>query len=264
MIKAVERSLTIISVTLSDGSADLHAYRPATTYEGRTSGQILQALASDVGLSTGRIEADLDLAAYAAEQGRTAGEHTALLALLSGCLAFVNSDNELSVPKISISADEALRYGRDIMAYRVQERKKDRPDLMAIGNGPAGSGSAPDALRQTVGTLPSNAQSPGAAMRWQPYAFLRTPSAVSAADNALNTDAGRRLSRAEATCLVSPQLRLGSVVKISDMPDGLNPGPWILTGICHEVRTSGQSRTIFRGDSAGSGSELTSLIGGFL
>ncbi len=263
-IKAISRSLTAISVTLGDGSADLHAYRPATTYEGQTSGQILQALAGDAGLSTGRIDASLDLAAYIAEQNRTAGEHAALLARLSGCLAYVNCDNELAAPKISDSADGALRYGRDILVYQVQERKKDRPDLVAIGNGPAGSGSAPDVLRQTVATLPSNAQSPGATTRWQPHAFLRTPAAASDAGDALKGEEGRRLSRAEGHCLLSPQLRLGSVLEISDSPDGLSSGPWIVTGILHEVQPSGRSRTTFRGESAGGSGGLGGLAGGLL
>jgi len=262
-IKAVERTLTAVAVTVSDGSADLHACRPAATYEGQNSGQILQALAGDAGLSTGRIDANLDLAAYVAEQSRTAGEHAALLARLSGCLAFVSSGNELSAPKISDSADCALRYGRDILVYQVQERKKDGPDLGAIGNGPAGSGSAPDALRQTVASLPSNAQPPGAKMRWLPHAFLRTPSAASDAGDALNDEAGRGLSRAEGHCLLNPELRLGSILEISDAPDGLSPGPWIVTGIVHEVRPSGRSRTIFRGKSAGGGG-LGGLAGGLL
>ena len=263
-ISASQNDTHGLRVTVSDAGAGLGALRPAATYEKQSAKDVIRALAGDAGVSIGSLDIDLPLAVYVAHQGRTAAEHIASLAVLGGALAVVNADNELDVfPRPGTSPDSALRYGREISQYQVTHAPGLSARRVALGSGPAGSATAPDALRQTLGRLPDSPPDPGVGAVWQPAAILRAPSAAKNASQALESQLSVRAKRLRAVCFLIPALRPGQVIEVQDVPDGLDGGPWLVTAVRHQLRPGSGGRTVFSGVSAGQG-EAGSLLGSAL
>ena len=146
----------------ADGGADLAAVRPAATYRQQAAREVIQALASDAGVDTADIDLDLPMAAYVADQSSTAGEHIAGLSRLAGAKASMNGDGALMVGgPPSGPADLALLYGREIIEYRMRQSEPPRASRVAIGNGPAGSADAPDALQPSKDVGAERCAGPG-------------------------------------------------------------------------------------------------------
>ena len=100
-------------------------------------------MASDAGVDLGDVDVDLDLAAYAAHQGRTAAEHVAYLATLAGALATINANGELDVgPMPGPQAEVALHFwtGADRVraaSHAAGDRPlRDRQRRVRVGFGP--------------------------------------------------------------------------------------------------------------------------------
>jgi hypothetical protein len=260
-VRAVRRDLDAIAVTIADAAADLAAYRPSSTFERQGAARIVRTLAADIGIVPGDVDLDLDLAAYVAHPGRTAAEHVADLARLAGALALTDGAGRLAVrPRPSGPATAALRYGREITGYEVRREPVVNGQRFAIGSGPAGSTSAPDALRHTVGVLPAGAEEGGPGVRRYPAPALRTPAAAAAASTALQTAAAARSERLIARCFLLPALRPGDVIEVQDLPGGLAGGPWLLTRVHHRVE-AGAGTTTLEAETAGAGSLLGQLLG---
>ena len=260
-VRSVGRDVQGIDVELCDVGSVLAAYRPACTFENQSAQQIIRKLVGDVALSPGDLDLDLDLPAYVAHPGRTAAEHIAELARLAGALAQAGADGKLQVRGLPEGpADAALRFGREITHYEVRDNALEQGQTFAIGAGPAGSASAPDALRPTPGFLPASAAAGGRNVLRLPTPVLRTPKAASSASEALSRHTAARATRLHARCFLLPALRPGQVIEVQDLPDGLSGGPWLVTRVDHDV-SDGAGRTRFEAQSAAAPSLLGSLAG---
>jgi hypothetical protein len=264
-IRSIRRSVTAIDVTCADGGTGLAALRPATTYRNKSAGDVIEAMASDAGVDLGDVDVDLDLAAYAAHQGRTAAEHVGYLATLAGALATINGDGELDVgPLPGTQADVALRFGRELIEF---ERQATPPATAryGIGSGASGSASAPDALKPAPSRLPDDAASPGKDAVWIPASALRTPKAATTATQALNDQAAAAATRMRARCFLLVHLRPGMVVEIQDLPDDLSGTTWLLTRVTHRIDPDRGGESILEGVEAGaSGGDLLGAVLGAL
>ena len=251
-VRGRRRGVMAMDVAVADGGADLSAMRPATTYEKQSGADVIRALAAEAGLEIDTVDIDLPLAAYVAHQGRTAAEHIAYLARLSGAWATFNAAGALAVRAWPEDQPElALRYGREIIDYEVRDRPAPPAERVSVGNGPAGSPDAPDALRFSMEGLPGSAPAPGAGAVWQPVPLLRTPKAATTASQAANAEVGSGATRIYARCFLLPALRPGMVVKIQDLPDGLSSGPWAVTRVTHRLKPNLGGVTSFEGWAAG-------------
>jgi hypothetical protein len=265
-ITAVERALRWIRVTAGDAGAALAALRPAKTFAKQNASQVVRALAGDADVSMGRIDLDVDLPAFVAHPQRTAAEHVAELARLGGAVAFADADGELQVVARPEGPAAALLHGREILEYRTCAVRPASPQRFVIGFGPAGSGSAPDALRHSVGPLPASAPSGGAGVLRQPAPALRTPSAATAASNARQGEAGARTLRLWARCFLLPARRPGEVIEVQELPDGMPSGSWLVTRVTHRLDPGAGGETVLEAEQAGAGAlgALASLVGGLL
>jgi prophage tail gpP-like protein len=264
-IRSIRRTIHEIEVTCADGGADLGALRPATTYRNKSAGDVIEALASDAHVNLGDVDADLDLAAYVAHQGRTAGEHVAYLAGLAGSLATVNGDGELDVrPAPGSQAEVALLYGRELIEFERQAVPR-ATGRFAIGSGASGSASAPDALKPAPTRLPDDAASPGKSAVWIASPVLRTPKGATAATQALNDRNAGLANRMRARCFVLVHLRPGMVVEIQELPGSLAGTTWLLTRVTHRLDADGGGETVIEGVEAGaSGGDLLGALLGAL
>ena len=204
----LRRGIVDTQVVASDGGFDLSAMRPAATYQQQSGKDVVRAMASDAGADVGTIDFDFPLAAYVSSQRRTAAEHVAYLADLAGASASFGGDGKLSVAAPSTGTpDLALLYGREILEVHVRERAAPKVKRFRIGGGPAGSSSAPDALRYSLSALPGGADDPGPNAVWDPAAILRIPDAASGASTAADALAASQSQILTCRCFLQPKLR---------------------------------------------------------
>ena len=262
-VRGVRRGLDGIEVWAADAGADLAAVRPAATYVGQAGEDVVSALAGEAGVSLGAVDLDLPLASYVAHQQRTSAEHVAILADLGGTVASVDGDGSVTLRKRpSGPADAALLFGRELIDYQVHDGPA-QPARVLIGNGPAGTVEAPDALRPTVDRLPEDAPSPGAGAVWRPAPILRTPSVIASASRAADGATGAASKRLTARCFLLPKLRPGMAIEIQSLPDGFDGGPWLLTRVVHRVGADGAGTTRLEAES-GAGGAGGGLLGAAL
>lgn len=255
-VMTVERSLDRAVVVAGDAAAELAKVRPGKTFERQGAAQIVRALAEMAGVETGAVDLDLDLAYYAADQGRTALEHVATLAWWAGAVATVDKDGKLQVKAWPAgSATVALRYGREIAELRVT-RPRPAAQRTWVGSGPGPTVDAPGALLHTIATLPGGAAAPGPSSVRVPAPALRSPAAATGPSRAYADRNGA--ARVRATCWLVPHLRCGDVIELADTPDPSGKGPWILTAVEHHLGPGARGTTVL------SGTALQSPGGGLL
>ncbi|HEU4432609.1 MAG TPA: hypothetical protein VFR51_04385 [Pyrinomonadaceae bacterium] len=261
-VRTVRRDFRRIHVTLADAATDLAAYRPCQTFEKQNAKQVIRTLASDAGVNIGDIDVDLDLPAYVAQPGRTAAEQVAELARLSGAIALIDAEGKLNViARPSGQPSIALLYGREMIDYSSSDNETINAQRFAIGFGPAGSASAPDALRPSLDFVPSSAAAGGAGIVRYPLPLLRTPTAADDVSTALQTSNAARAKRLRSRCFLLPALRPGDVIEVQSLPDGLGAGPWLLTRVQHELRPGSGGFTTIEAESADTSSLLSGLLG---
>jgi hypothetical protein len=261
-IASIARGFERHEVVGTDGGAALARVRPAATYEKQAAKDVIRAMASDAGVQLNTVDLDVPLAAYVAHQRRTSAEHVAYLASLAGAIARFEGDGGLTVSTPPGTADHALLYGRELVECRVRQAAAPTVTRFAVGSGPAGSASAPDALRYTTTRLPGSADAPGPAVVWQPHHVLRVPSAAVAASNAANQRDAARTSIISARGFLMPRLRPGMVIEIQELPNGMSAGPWMLTRVEHRLTPAVGGSTAFEAVSAGAGAlDLLGALG---
>jgi len=253
-VRAVRDTLQGIRVVAADGSADLAALRPAATYERQDAKAVIRALASDASADVGRLDVDLDMAAYVADQARTAAQHVAALAELAGALATFDADGALTVASPPATADVALRHGRELVAVEVDDRPGPQATPVPVGFGPAGTPSAPGALRHTADALPAGAPAAGPSAVRLPSAVLRTPGVATAAGLAAAGRQSALARRLRGRAFLLPALRPGAVLEVQDLPDRLaEGGPWLVTSVVHRLQPRSGGTTTFEACAAGGG-----------
>ncbi|MBL0174643.1 MAG: hypothetical protein IPP94_05145 [Ignavibacteria bacterium] len=260
-IALLRRGLLSIDVTGADAGSLLGAVRSATTFERQEASQIINALVSDAGASAGRITINLPLACYVAHQTRTSAEHVSSIASMGGCMAVVDADGTVAVRAFPARPDIALRYGREIISYRSIALPAPRSAEYLIGNGPAGSIQAPNALHPSFERLPGSAPAPGPDSRWRPAPVLRTAATASDASSAASARGAAASSRIHATCFLLPAMRPGMVADVQDLPDGPSGGPWLIVRVRHHLHPSTGATTTFEGVAADGGSFPGGLLG---
>jgi hypothetical protein len=260
-VQAVRHDWAGTTVTVADAGARLAAVRPGSTADRQDAGGVVASLASAAGIDVGDSELDLGLAAFVADQHRTAAEHVALLATLGGCLARVDADGRLSVvTRPAGPPDVSLRWGREIAVYDVRRLAEPAASRIRVGSGSAGSPDADGALRPSTSPLRGDAGGPAADTILEPTPLLRSPGAVATASAADSEQRSAESLRLHATCFLSPALRPGVVVAVAGVPDGLDAGPWLLQTVTHHVSPHGGGRTHVTGDSVGAGGGGSGLL----
>lgn len=261
---SVRRTVASTVVTAVDAGAALARLRPAATYEAQSVADIVAGLAALAGVTAQAVLAPTRLAVYVASQQRTGAEHVAELARLAGALAAVDAEGRVTVgPRPPGPPDAALRHGREIVAYRVEE-SAPLPAVVVVGNGTAGFVPSPDALVASPSALTAGGGDPGGDSVWQPMLALRTAAAVEGATREANAARAAPAVRLRADCWLLPALRPGQVIEVQDLPEGLAGGPWLLTSVVHALDGRAGGVTRLRAVAGGSSTSLAGLAAGAL
>lgn len=252
-VASIRRGLDVILVTGAGALGQLARYRPAETFENVSAGTVIRNLADAAGVATGDIADGVMLRYYAADPSRTAAEHAWRVAAWSGAMLATNPEGELAATIIDATqAEVALRYGRELTGFRVEENAK--PDAVTVaGESGASDASSPDALRATADFFAgSRPDGPGLGAIWSWEPALRTAEATSSAAAAQQRQlsAAQRSGRLDA--FLVPGLRPGVVIEVQDLPNGLASGPYWLETVRHRIGPAGattSARVMQGGDS---------------
>jgi prophage tail gpP-like protein len=236
-----------IRVRLVDAGANLAARRPSTTFRAMTTTEVIERLARPEATDL-RHDGGAPYPVYVVDQRRTAAEHVAELAGLGGAIASVAPDGRVTVTARPTGPPTvALRYGRDLTSYRVDQPRPAPATPIAVGHGGGTEGLVP-----TTDPLTGGAADPSGTTHWLPHARLRSPDAVASATTELQAAAAARTRRLTAEGWLLAHLRPGQLVAVQDLPDGLPDGPWLLRRVHHRLDVSG-GRTVLRAEVGGAG-----------
>ena len=234
-VRAVAAGLRATRIVAADGSSALAALRPSATYERQSALAVVRALASDAGADVGRVDLDLDLAAYVAGQSRTAAEHVAALADLAGAIATVDADGALKVATPASAADLALRHGRELVSCEIEAWPGPGAAPVPVGFGPGGTPQEPGALRHTLDPLPSGAPDAGPDAVRVAAAVLHAPGVAKSA----GTAASRRHESAGSACAPRPSCFRRSArerwSRSRICPTACRGASRLLTGVSHRL-----------------------------
>ncbi len=252
-IGSIRRGLDEIVVSGVGALGQLARYRPAETFENVSAGTVIRNLAGAAGVETGDIADGVMLRYYAADPSRTAAEHAWRVAAWSGAMLATDPEGALAATIVDATqAEVALRYGRELTGFRIEQSPK--PDAVTVaGESGASDASSPDSLRPIADFFAgSRPDGPGLGASWSWEPALRTAAGTSSAGAARQ----RRLSAAQRSgrldAFLVPRLRPGIVIDVQDLPNGLAGGPYWLETVRHRIGPGGattSARVMQGGDS---------------
>jgi hypothetical protein len=243
-VSSLRRGLDRTVLTAASALGRLARFRPAASFENATAGTVIRNLADEAGIETGAIAEGVTLRFYVADPSRNAAEHALRLAGWSGAMLMATAEGKLTAAVVDASsADIALRYGREIVAFEIEESAKP-PAVTVAGESGAGDCASPDAIRLTNDFFGgSRPEGPGLGHLWDWEPALRTPKDAASAGAARRRSlfAAQRNGTLEAW--LQPKLRPGVIVEIQDLPAGHSRGPYRIEAVRHRIGPDGASTT---------------------
>jgi hypothetical protein len=265
-VDSIRRGFDDITVTALDAGGALARFRPATTFEQVTAGTVVRNLCGEVGVDLGEIADGVALAFYVADPARTALEHVARVCAWSGALARVTVDGKLETLVINATQpDVAFKFGRELLGLCQGDTSAGVEAFVVAGESGAGAPSAPESLRPTTDFFAGNRpDGPGAKSRWRFEPALRTAQAAGTAGAAWQRLYTSSRKRGAMEAFLQPDLRVGTVFEIQELPEGLAQGPFWAASVCHRIAPEGcvtRVRFVQGGDSFDPLALLGSLAG---
>jgi hypothetical protein len=253
-IEAVQRGFTQTRIRALNAGGALARFRPASTYEQVTAGEVVRNLCSDAGVDAGEIATGVALAFYAADPSRNAFAHIARVAAWSGAIARVTADDAVEMRVVKAAAAEAaLRYGRDLLSFDLESKSAAIETFVVTGEAGAGSASAPEAHRPTTDFFNGNRpDGPDATSSWTSAPALRTARSAATARAADKRAYGAARVRGNFTSILQPALVPGLAVDIRELPTSLPRSVLWLRRVRHSIGAQGATTRadFFRGGSS--------------
>ena len=130
----------VVRVLAANGGAALARLRVNRAYEQQKAGDVVSDLAGEAGASTGDVRPGADLPYFVVDDRRGGWTQIAELAALSGCLAFVTPDGDVTMaPPAAGPPSRTFARGTDILELSAGERSPAVGAVTVIGEGAAGS-----------------------------------------------------------------------------------------------------------------------------
>lgn len=265
-----ERASGTRLVTATNSSRELAQARLNRSFEQQDAGQVIQALASELGLSADLPGNMLTLPRFVIDDRVSLYAHVARLAALSGFLVCIAADGGVKVkdPRAGGEPTARIFYGVDVLDFTLGERTPHTAAVQITGEGAAGDQGS-DAwywLRKDPAANQSTAGS-GKPLRTVSVGSLRSADAVGTLADAKLQRAGEAATRGSLLIAGAPQIEPGDNVELSGMPQSSRNGSYRVEEIVHEFDVRGGFRSRLRVVNAGAGGSaggLGDLIGGLL
>ncbi|MEO6407476.1 MAG: hypothetical protein ABIO45_01815 [Burkholderiaceae bacterium] len=236
----------MLDVLLAGPAAKLARIRRHASYESQGFADLLQAWASDAGITTSRIDAGPDYAFFAIDDRLSLWDWIARVARHAGVVAWADAAGALNARKAAGQAVAKFRYGETVLALHAQSRDPVVAGARIVGEGSAGRQGS-DAWSWL--NKDPHGVSAGTGPLEQEGGLSAFASVVSAALGAAG-GAARVADIVEVRVPGSPALDVASVFALENCPRGEGDGSWQVI----ELRHRWTSRTGF----------VTELIGGVL
>ena len=232
-----ERASGTRLVTASNGSRDLAKARLNRSFEQQDTGQIIQALASELGLSSDLPGDVPTLPRFVVDDRASLYAHIANLAALSGYLVCIDADGGVAVKDPAVGGEPAARiaYGVDVLDFQLGERTRQIASVQVTGEGAAGDQGS-DAwywLRKDPASNQSTAGN-GAPLRSASSGALRSADAAATLAGAKLRRASEAATRGWLLIAGAPQIGPGDNVELSGMPQSSLNGSYRVDEIVHE------------------------------
>jgi phage protein D len=265
-----ERASSARLVTASNGSRELAQARLNRSFEQQDTGQIIQALASELGLSSDVPGNVPTLPRLVVDDRGSLYAHIAHLAALSGYLVCIGADGTVAVKDPAAGGEPAARlaYGVDLLDFQLGERAAQIAAVQAIGEGAAGDQGS-DAwywLRKDPASNQSTAGS-GTPLRTVSIGALRGADAVATLAGAKLQRAAEAATRGWLVTAGAPQIAPGDTVELSGMPQSSSNGSYRVDEIVHEFDAHRGFRSrlgVVKAGAGGGAGGLAGLAGGLL
>ena len=246
-VTSVERLSAHVVVEGLAGTAALSKARVGRSYVRQTVAGIVSDLVDSAGAESGEIAAPLALAAYHVDERRSVWQHVRALARLAACEVTSDDGGALNFrpPKPAASADRALRYGADLVAWSVGPRDGETLSFTVVAFGAASEQGADKwhlLLKEPDGGSP-----PGPTLV---PAALRDRDGAQTFEGGLRRAATRRRTEGWLLLLGDAVIRAGDVVELVDVPSAA-PGPLRVTAASHHFDARAGFRTALRVEGAG-------------
>jgi phage protein D len=259
-VQAVEPDLARLRVRALTDDAKLSQLRINQVYENQDAGQIVSDLASQAGLSTGRVQSGLDFPFYVVDDARTAYRHCRDLAERAGFNMYVSSDGDLTFAAFDkVTADHSFSYAKDVLSLQVSTSPPAYQAVEVWGESPA-SAEGLEAASWLVRDFSGSAGSAGsgASLRLTDVA-IRTRDAAGSSARGRLADLTRRATFGLAVVLGSPQVVLGDAVTFDGVPDDRLAGVFQVKRVSHTFSKPSGFTTRLELWAGGGGSLLAGL-----
>ena len=259
-----DRARGVRVVTATNGARELAQARLNRSFEQQDAGQIIQALAAELGLSCDLAGDAPTLPRFVVDDRVSLYGHIARLAALSGHLVCIGAAGTVKVkdPAAGAQPTAQVAFGNDLLDFTLGGRAPHTAAVQVTGEGAAGDHGS-DAwywLRKDPASNQSTAGS-GTPLRVFSAGTLRSADAVTAFATARLQRAAENATRGWLIIAGAPQVEPGDNVELSGMPQSSLNGTYRVDEIVHEFDARQGFRSRLRVIKADAGS-IGGLLGG--
>jgi hypothetical protein len=259
-----DRARGVRAITLTNGSRELSRARLNRSFEQQDAGQIIEALAAELGLSSELMGEASALPRFVVDDRASLYTHVARLAALNGRGVCISADGTLRVKDLAASAEPvaSVAFGVDLLDFSLGERAPFTDAIQVTGEGAAGDQGS-DAWCWLRKDPASNQSSAGTGTpRGASVAALRSSDAVASLARARQTRTSEAATRGWLLIAGAPQIEPGDPVGLSGMPQASSDGTYRVEEIVHELDARAGFRSRLRVVRTGAGGGLGDVIGG--
>jgi len=239
-IFSIQRTYRETRITALDAGGILAQHRPAVTFEQISAGNLIRNLCGDIGVEVASVVEGDPLTFYVVDPARNAYEHSAKISGWLGAIVRITNDGKVESLVVNAAQPElALRFGRELISISQSDWSSFVEGFTVAGESGVGSSSVPEAHRPTTDFYAGNRpKGPSPTRRWHWEPSLRTVQAAATAGAAWARDYATRRKPGKLEAFLLPQLQVGSVIEIQELPDFLAQGPLWVDRVRHRLSRS--------------------------
>ena len=237
-VGVVDPGLVNETVVVFSGAATLLRAAANETFENKSAGDIVRALAQRAGVDVGSVDDGSTFPAYVVDGRRGAFEHMLDLATLSGLDVYINSDGEVVMERfVGGHAVHVLEHAKHVLELDLRRTPASAAAAEAWGESP-GTSKGTNAwawLTKDFDSLHGSSGSGTPLLLLEKPALRSGEAARAAAEGALATVQRRAISGRVLT-IGRPEVKLGDAIRLRAMPDGDANGSFQVRSVTHRLR----------------------------
>lgn len=216
------------SLTRQLKSLRINAY-----HENVTAGEIVNSLAGETDLATGRVEPGLQFAFYAVGSNRPAWDHIVELSGHCGFDLYADENDELVFGSALPGVPELFQFGINILKFQLEQMQEAVSGVEVFGESPASFGAGADASAWFTKKEVKGASGGDPKLRVYAPAARTQEAAGQMANNLWAKLSPKKTGR--LSTLGKAGLYLGATVLVSSMPTDSQNGTYKITGFTHRL-----------------------------